>query len=132
MEYYWTDSQLVLEYLMNERRRFHVFVANRVKLIHDYTDVNQWRHVESKDNPADHASRGLTGKKFVECNQWFSGPRFLMQSEDNWPRNSTEEEVDDCDPEVKRDLKVNITDVKERNHILSQLEKGSSSWYRMK
>ena len=132
MEYYWTDSQLVLEYLMNERRRFHVFVANRVKLIHDYTDVNQWRHVESKDNPADHASRGLTGKKFVECNQWFSGPRFLMQSEDNWPRNSTEEEVDDCDPEVKRDLKVNITNVKERNHILSQLEKGSSSWYRMK
>ncbi len=83
LEYYWTDLQLVLLYLMNERRRLHVFVANRVKLIHDYTDVNQWRHVESKDNPADHASRGLTGKKFVECNQWFSGPRFLMQSEDN-------------------------------------------------
>ena len=55
-ECYWTDSQLVLQYLGNEKRRFDVFVANRAKLIHDYTDVDQWRHVKSKNNPADHAS----------------------------------------------------------------------------
>ena len=88
--------------------------------------------MESKNNPADHASRGLTGKKFVECSEWFSGASFLKQAEDNWPSNLVEREVDDSGPEVKRDVKVNVTDVKERNHVLSQLEIGSSSWYRMK
>ena len=29
-EYVWTDFQVVLGYLNNEARRFHVFVANRV------------------------------------------------------------------------------------------------------
>ena len=73
-----------------------------------------------------------TKKKFVECSDWFSGPSFLKQADDKWPSNSVDREVDDSDPEVKRDVKVNVTDVKERNHVLSQLEKGSSSWYQMK
>ena len=42
-EFYWTDSQVVLSYLNNERKRFHTFVANRVKVICDHTDVEQWR-----------------------------------------------------------------------------------------
>ena len=42
-EFYWTDSQVVLSYLNNERKRFHTFVANRVKMICDHTDVEQWR-----------------------------------------------------------------------------------------
>lgn len=32
-EYFWTDSQVVLGYVSNEARRFHVFVANRVQRI---------------------------------------------------------------------------------------------------
>ena len=30
VEYYWTDSQVVLGYLRNTHKRFKVFVANRV------------------------------------------------------------------------------------------------------
>ena len=60
VEYYWTDSQVVLGYLRNTHKRFKVFVANRVQQIREHT-VSQWNYVPSKMNPADCASRGLTG-----------------------------------------------------------------------
>lgn len=50
-DFYWTDSQVVLGYLSNESRRFHVFVSNRVQEIQDSTDKRQWRYVESEQNP---------------------------------------------------------------------------------
>lgn len=34
-EVFWTDSQVVLGYIRNDARRFHVFVANRVQQIRD-------------------------------------------------------------------------------------------------
>lgn len=59
-EFFWTDSKVVLGYINNEARRFHMFVANRVQRIHLSTVPQQWRYVPTKDNPADHVSRGLT------------------------------------------------------------------------
>lgn len=58
-EFFWSDSQVILGYINNEARRFHVFVANRVQLIRNVTDPNQWCYVNTAENPADHASRGL-------------------------------------------------------------------------
>ena len=34
-EYYWTDSKVVLGYISNESKRFHVYVANSVQMIQD-------------------------------------------------------------------------------------------------
>ena len=45
-EYFWTDGKVVLGYISNESRRFHVFVANRVQEIQNSTSVEQWNHVE--------------------------------------------------------------------------------------
>lgn len=42
-EFFWSDSKVVLGYIANERRRFHVFVANRVQLIQDSTTVEVCR-----------------------------------------------------------------------------------------
>ena len=75
-EFFWTDSQVVLGYIKNEARRFHVFVANRVQKIRNSTDPGQWFYVETDKNPADHASRGLTVAELMESN-WFTGPKFL-------------------------------------------------------
>ena len=41
VEYYRTDSQVVLGYLRNTHKNFKVFVANRVQKIRQYTDVSQ-------------------------------------------------------------------------------------------
>ena len=50
---FWTDSMIVLQYIRNEARRFQMFVANRLSVIHDASSPCQWRHVDSLRNPAD-------------------------------------------------------------------------------
>jgi len=35
-QHYWTDSKIVLGYVNNETKLFHVYVANRVQKIRDY------------------------------------------------------------------------------------------------
>ena len=45
VDVFWTDSRVVLGYISNEARRFHIFVANRVQEIHDHTEPKQWSYV---------------------------------------------------------------------------------------
>nr|XP_054755511.1 uncharacterized protein LOC129261477 [Lytechinus pictus] len=78
-EFFWKDSQVVLGYIRNEARRFHVFVANRVQQIHDETNPKMWFYVNTEDNPADEASRGMTAKELVESSRWLVGPKFLHE-----------------------------------------------------
>ncbi|XP_067945018.1 uncharacterized protein [Watersipora subatra] len=78
-EVFWTDSKVVLGYIHNEARRFHVYVANRVQQICNITTVDQWHHISTNSNPADIASRGATVAKLVDlC--WFTGPEILWNS----------------------------------------------------
>ena len=56
---FWTDSTIVLRYIKNTSKRFQTFVANQLQTIHDASSFNQWRHVPTKLNPADLASRGI-------------------------------------------------------------------------
>lgn len=79
-EFFWTDSQVVLAYIKNEATRFHLFVANRVQLIREITDVSQWFYVSTTENPADHASRGLYASD-ISSTFWLSGPKFLWERE---------------------------------------------------
>ncbi len=73
---FWTDSTTVLKYIGNETRRFHTFVANRVAVIRNETDVAQWRHIGTKLNPADEASRGLSAEEFLACERWLKDQNF--------------------------------------------------------
>ena len=79
-EYFWTDSRVVLGYIGNDAKRFHVYVANRVQKIRDATEPQQWHYVSSENNPADHASRGIDAKGLLSSN-WFNGPSFLWERE---------------------------------------------------
>ena len=56
---FWSDSKIALRYIVNESRRFHTIVANRVSVIHDTTDPAQWKHVPGHCNPPDDCTRGL-------------------------------------------------------------------------
>lgn len=38
-QFFWTDSKVVMGYINNVTRRFHVFVANRVQQIHEHTQA---------------------------------------------------------------------------------------------
>ena len=102
-EVFWTDSKVVLGYIGNSVRRFHVYVANRVQEIQEKSSVTQWRYVNTKSNPADDASRGLDAHE-VRMSKWSCGPEFLWKDENEWPVSDSKEVEDlKCDdPEVKK------------------------------
>ncbi|XP_030843562.1 uncharacterized protein LOC115924830 [Strongylocentrotus purpuratus] len=82
---FWTDSQTVLKYIANETARYPVFVTNRLSIIRDGSETNQWKYIPTKLNPADHASRGLDASELTKKKEWFEGPEFLKRSEEIWP-----------------------------------------------
>ncbi|XP_074032030.1 uncharacterized protein [Leptinotarsa decemlineata] len=49
--YFWTDSTIVLLWLVSPPNTWKVFVANRVAEIQTHTEFSQWSHVLTKDNP---------------------------------------------------------------------------------
>ena len=67
-EFFWTDSQVVLENIGNEVKRFHVFVANRVQQIHAGSSLDQRLYVDTKSNPADEGARGLRPSQLTKSN----------------------------------------------------------------
>lgn len=82
---YWTDSEIVLHYLRNVKRRFQTFVANRVHEIKENSQVGEWRYVPGILNPADDASRGLDPSRLSADGRWLRGPDFLWKDESCWP-----------------------------------------------
>ena len=82
---FWSDSQVVLQFVVNESRMFQTFVANRVSEIRDSTSPTQWRHVPGTQNPADICSRGLSASQLRESSLWWRGPDFLLQDRGSWP-----------------------------------------------
>ena len=75
IEHFRTDSKVVLGYISNPSRRFHVYLANRIQEIHNHTNPVQWHHVESEENPADAASRGISALQLVQESRWIDGER---------------------------------------------------------
>ena len=129
---FWTDSMIVLQYIKNTTKRFQTFVANRVSIIHDGSSPTQWRYVDTKSNPADDASRGLSASEMLSSRRWKHGPDFLWEDESQWPvvpQRSPDLLLDD--QEVKKEAKVCIavTDSEDR---LEQMFKRYSSWFRLK
>lgn len=56
---FWTDSSVVLQYIQNEDKRFHTFVANRISVIHATSTPAQWHYVNSELNPAGRCVKGI-------------------------------------------------------------------------
>ena len=96
---YWTDSKVVLGYLSNKSKRFHMYMSNRVQERQDSTDKKQWQYIESKQNPADEASRRMKAKE-LQDSRWIVGPEFLWRKEFNW-RNSVEKTTSWMIPKLK-------------------------------
>ncbi|KAL7724792.1 hypothetical protein ACLKA6_000428 [Drosophila palustris] len=62
------------------------FVSNRVAEIQEWTENAEWRHVPTKQNPADIVSRGCDVDELV-TSIWFNGPSFQKEPRDSWPVN---------------------------------------------
>ncbi|XP_061144019.1 uncharacterized protein LOC133160414 [Syngnathus typhle] len=83
--------------------------------------------VPEEDNPADHASRGLTAEQLLSSN-WFTGPDRFWQKE--LPSGEVKVgEIASDDPELKK-VQVLDTQAKEVRSVLNRLHK-FSVWSRM-
>ena len=81
----WTDSTIVLNWLTGTSRCFKTYVGNRVSYIVDCIPPNHWRHVNSIENPADCASRGLFPSELVSNELWWKAPKWLYLVTSRWP-----------------------------------------------
>ena len=105
---FYTDSKVVLGYIGNESRRFHIYVASRVQTIRKISSPDQWRYVESSNNPADLATRGLHPKELAEST-WLNGPEFLRNASDISVPSAEQAVLSADDPAVRKELKSLVT-----------------------
>ena len=75
----WTDSSIVLAWLDGQPRELKQFVANRVSFVLQATNPNTWKHVPTRDNPADCSSRGMMPRELLDHTLWWEGPSWLHQ-----------------------------------------------------
>jgi hypothetical protein len=111
---FWTDSTCVLSHIRNESRRFQTFVANRISKIRDVSEPTQWKYINTKLNPADDASRGLTADEITQNERWLKGPEFLWQPNEAW-QNQPEPGLKnlDNDPELKSENPILAATIEE-------------------
>jgi len=80
----WTNSQIVLSWLVNPHEMFKVFVSNRVHQVHQLLPQCNWGYVRSAENPADCASRGTLPSELLLHSPYWCGPDFLLQPHAEW------------------------------------------------
>lgn len=97
----WSDSMITLNWITSASRNWSTFVANRVGEIQKLTQIGDWRHIASQNNPADVLSRGLYPQELITSTLWWHGPDFLHSSEDSWPSGNFAHLNEDI-PERKR------------------------------
>jgi len=102
----WIDSEIALWWISGDPARWRDFVANRVVVIQETAPTAVWHHVPGTDNPADIASRGCTPERLRDCDLWWNGPAWLVESSSEWPRS-----IPNLDSEVdleERSAAINI------------------------
>ena len=99
--YGWLDSTVALHWI-NGEGSYKQFVRNRVKKIKEKSYI-KWRHVGTKENPADIGSRGCAGEKIP--NEWLNGPLWLSNPSD-WPPEISTPATDISKAELKLDQRA--------------------------
>ena len=96
------------------------------------TKKTAWNHVTTDENPADHASRGLSVHDDDKIQQWFNGPSFLAELDSAALESIMCVDVPDDDPEVIVEVKSNAVVVDEHHHVVNLMGVRVSCWMRMK
>lgn len=78
--FFWSDSTIVLHWLRAPAAHWKTYVANRVADIQQITNIGDWKHIRTHENPADLISRGVTADQLIHSSLWWHGPQFLSDS----------------------------------------------------
>nr|XP_008107433.2 PREDICTED: uncharacterized protein LOC103278651 [Anolis carolinensis] len=124
----YTDSKIVLGYIYNTQRRFHVYVSNRVDQILQITKPNQWCYISSESNPADQATREIYAHELMNSH-WLKGPDFLKDPKYVPPKDQV---FKLCNPEEDKEIRTLSTNIsKSQEDLFSRRFIKFSSWKRL-
>ena len=101
----WTDSTIVLNWLVGDPRRFKTYVGNRVSCIVELIGPDRWKHVQVIENPADCASRGLFPSELLDHALWWNGPAWLRMHSSAWPHQLM---VPDTETECSEEISLHM------------------------
>ena len=96
--------------------------------IRNHASPDQWRYVDTKENPADDASRGLGAKALIRSDRWWNGPNFLWQPLPVEPNFDPQLSPDE--PEIRKITALTTKSI-EHSPLLDCTEY-FSDWYRAK
>lgn len=77
-----TDSRIVIFQIHSGSMSWPPFIAHRRKHILEGSQISQWDHVDTKENPADLPSRGCTLQELKDPERlrlWKHGPDYLLK-----------------------------------------------------
>ncbi|XP_046869279.1 uncharacterized protein LOC124461907 [Drosophila willistoni] len=128
----WCDSSIVLYWLSYAPSRLKTFVGNRSSEILDTIPRHYWRHVDSKSNPADCASRGLMAADLKDFQLWWNGPSWIRDADQFLVRlNNSQVCLNISEKNIEKEVKSNcLTALVEAapDHPLDHLVQRVSSW----
>ena len=125
---YYTDSRVVLGYIVNESRRFYVYVSNRVERIRRSSTPHQWRYVPTSLNPADLATRSVEANNLKDST-WHMGPKFLHNNGLTTTQDGgTAAKPLPQDPEVRPNVQVLATQMAVGENLKSDCFSRFSEW----
>ncbi|XP_071943813.1 uncharacterized protein [Antedon mediterranea] len=108
------------------------FWSDSMIVLWEHSFPHQWRYIDTKSNPGDDASRGLTASKLVNNRRWVSGPSYLWKNEERWPTQPPLICAElEARAEIKKSSKI-YTVVTNNNATVDQLLKRYSFWYGLK
>ncbi|VEN58681.1 unnamed protein product [Callosobruchus maculatus] len=107
--HYWCDSQIVICWLKTSPHLLKTFVANRVSQVQSISDPHSWNYVNTRCNPADLLSRGVSPSDLLNSRLWFHGPEWLSDPPSEWPQF------------LHTTPKIHISDVPERKESVTVL-----------
>ena len=77
------DSTMALSWIQQEEI-WSVFVNNGVQDIRELIDPTLLKNLPGVHNFADLFTRGCSAHQ-LSCSRWWDGPKWLLQTEENWP-----------------------------------------------
>ncbi|UYV77539.1 hypothetical protein LAZ67_15001420 [Cordylochernes scorpioides] len=119
----WTDSQICIDWIRSDASRWKAFVSNRVSSIQNLTQITDWFHVSSQDNPADCASRGIMPQDLVNHRIWWRGPIWLQENNVRYiPSSPTQVNLNIIQEEVREGQLLDQTTLIQNSETMLNLE----------
>ena len=98
--YLWSDARVVLDWCSSINID-STYIHRRVVDIREKCPSAIIRHVPTLDNPADVITRPISVRKFIKCDKWWKGPKWLSKPMSQWP-------IDTHNYDLQPSLRINV------------------------